>query len=264
MKNCTNCGIEHPLDAFGKNKNLPLGRQISCRESVNEKQRKRYKEDPIYAAKKKASDAKWGRENPEKVHEVSKRWLENNPERQKENCRRWYKENPEKRREDARNYRAKYPERSRAYSRKWSNKNPEKVKEYSKKWNKENLEKHAKWRRERRATDPDFKLKCTLRNRINSVIRLHKKGKKAGSAVADLGCSVPELVTYLENKFTEEMSWENHGVCWELDHVKPLSYFDLTNREQFVIACHYSNLQPLTVKKHREKTTRENKCLSRV
>jgi hypothetical protein len=31
----------------------------------------------------------------------------------------------------------------------------------------------------------------------------------------------------------------------ELDHIVPLALFDLTDRAQFLKACHFSNYQPL-------------------
>jgi hypothetical protein len=71
---------------------------------------------------------------------------------------------------------------------------------------------------------------------------------KSGSAVRDLGCSIEDLKIYLESKFLPGMSWDNWGKCngnWNVDHIKPLYTFDLTDREQFLIAAHYSNLQPL-------------------
>ena len=40
------------------------------------------------------------------------------------------------------------------------------------------------------------------------------------------------------------MSWENHGE-WHIDHIKPLQSFDLTDRQQFLEACHYANSQPM-------------------
>jgi len=72
------------------------------------------------------------------------------------------------------------------------------------------------------------------------------KGIKAGSAVKDLGCTIPELIKYLESKFQLGMTWENHSSTgWHIDHIIPLCEFDLTDREQFLKAAHYTNLQPL-------------------
>jgi len=86
-------------------------------------------------------------------------------------------------------------------------------------------------------------LASKLRIRMNMAL----KGKnKVGSAVRDLGCSMSEFKIYLESKFQPGMIWENHGLQgWHLDHIKPLASFDLTNREEFLKAAHYTNLQPL-------------------
>jgi len=57
---------------------------------------------------------------------------------------------------------------------------------------------------------------------------------------------MPYLIAHLESKFQEGMSWENYGKNgWHLDHIIPLSAFDLTDPEQLKIACHYTNIQPL-------------------
>lgn len=40
------------------------------------------------------------------------------------------------------------------------------------------------------------------------------------------------------------MSWENYGQ-WEVDHIKSLASFDLTDPIQLAEACNFSNLQPL-------------------
>jgi hypothetical protein len=40
------------------------------------------------------------------------------------------------------------------------------------------------------------------------------------------------------------MSWDNYGE-WQIDHIKPLSKFDLTDRQQLHEACNFNNLQPL-------------------
>lgn len=80
------------------------------------------------------------------------------------------------------------------------------------------------------------------------------KGTKAGSAVRDLGCTTEELRAYLEAQFRLGMSWDNYGKGgWEIDHITPLASFDLTDREQFLKACHYTNLQPLWHHENRAK-----------
>lgn len=77
----------------------------------------------------------------------------------------------------------------------------------------------------------------SLRKRLRSAI-------STGSAVSNLGCSVSELKSYLESKFQSGMSWSNRSK-WHIDHIVPLSKFDLSNPEELKKACHYSNLQPM-------------------
>jgi hypothetical protein len=51
------------------------------------------------------------------------------------------------------------------------------------------------------------------------------------------------------------MSWENYGK-WHIDHIKPLSLFDLEDPEQLKQACHYTNLQPLWAEENIRKGNR--------
>lgn len=96
---------------------------------------------------------------------------------------------------------------------------------------------------QRKATDPQFRLAKLVRRRLRTAL---KGGAKVGSAVAHLGCTVEAAVAHVAGQFQQGMSWENHGfTTWHIDHIKPLSSFDLTDPEQLAKACHYSNLQPL-------------------
>lgn len=102
-------------------------------------------------------------------------------------------------------------------------------------------EAHKTYIREREQRDPNFKLANRLRARLYKIT---KGLVKAGSSVKDLGCSLSELKSYLEQRFQKGMTWDNYGK-WHIDHCNPLSKFDLTDRQQFLEACHYTNLQPL-------------------
>ena len=118
-----------------------------------------------------------------------------------------------------------------------------------------NKEKYRTYQRnykiEKLISDINYKLKERLRGRLREAI---KNNQKVGSAVKDLGCSIPEFKQYLQDKFYSNMTWSNWGSVWELDHIKELHTFDLTDRKQFLDACHYTNLQPLTIPDHRKKT----------
>jgi len=143
--------------------------------------------------------------------------------------------------------------------------NKDKIKEYSKSWykinrdkiivqkkayrevNKDKLKlKKKAYYKNRLKTNIQYKLSHYLRARLKTAIKFNYK---SGSAVKDLGCTVEQLKQYLESKFQPEMTWDNWTVDgWHIDHIKPLASFDLTDRNQLLEACHYTNLQPLWAK----------------
>ena len=91
---------------------------------------------------------------------------------------------------------------------------------------------------------PQSRLARNLRRRLRGLI----KGKvKSGSAIDDLGCSINWFMDYMAWYFTEEMTWDNHGTVWHIDHIIPLAIFDLTDRGQLLVAVHYTNMQPLLI-----------------
>jgi transcription elongation factor Elf1 len=109
----------------------------------------------------------------------------------------------------------------------------------------------TKYERKRKKIDPEFKLTKTLRSRLNSALR-RKKTAKNDRTMDLIGASAAHVKGYLEAKFTEGMTWKNHG-AWHIDHIKPCCSFDLTNPEEQKKCFHYTNLQPLWAKDNLEK-----------
>lgn len=97
--------------------------------------------------------------------------------------------------------------------------------------------------KKRKGTDINYRLSCLIRNRLGDAI---KGSYKSGSAVRDLGCTISELKFYLEGQFQDGMTWDNRATTgWHIDHKIPLAFFNLADREQFLQAVHYTNLQPM-------------------
>lgn len=143
-------------------------------------------------------------------------------------------------------YRTSHPEIVKKINDKQYAENSESIKKCVKRYRNSHAEecnnRSNNYIKNRSKEDINFRIARNLRTRIYHVV----KGQKSGSAVDDLGCTVEFLRQHLESQFQPRMTWENYGKNgWEIDHIYPLSKLDLTDREQFLKACHYTNMQPL-------------------
>jgi hypothetical protein len=77
----------------------------------------------------------------------------------------------------------------------------------------------------------------------------HSNLNKTKHSIEYLGCDVEYFKSYMEKKMTEGMNWDNIHI----DHIKPVSRFNLDDEEEFLKCCHYTNLQPLLAKDNMEK-----------
>lgn len=99
-------------------------------------------------------------------------------------------------------------------------------------------------RRERKKTDIQYRLLSNHRHYVYKCLTRYSLKNK--SSIEYIGCSVADLKKWLEFMFTKDMTWENYKTCWTIDHVIPLSLFDLTDEAQQRVAFHWSNMHPST------------------
>jgi hypothetical protein len=95
--------------------------------------------------------------------------------------------------------------------------------------------------KERKKQDPMFRINESLKVRIHEIL----KGYKNCSSSSLLDCTRDHLLKWLTFNFDEEMTMENHGIHWHIDHVVPISFFDNTNKTEQRLCFHWTNLRPL-------------------
>lgn len=97
---------------------------------------------------------------------------------------------------------------------------------------------------EKRRQIPANRLYKCLSSGIRQCLMLGKQGWTWQEVV---GYTVHDLKAHLEAQFTPEMTWENFGVYWHIDHVIPLSAFACTGPDDPMVkqAWALSNLRPL-------------------
>lgn len=94
-------------------------------------------------------------------------------------------------------------------------------------------------------TDPIYKIVSLHRTRLWYALKSQYAKKLVDHSSELFGCNVSELKHYLEKQFKSEWNWGNHGLIWHIDHIKPISKFNLKNKEEQQKAFHYTNLQPM-------------------
>lgn len=99
----------------------------------------------------------------------------------------------------------------------------------------------------------DLYIKFTRGIRASIWNRLTKKTKHT---IEYLGCNYQEYFQWLSYNFDGIFSFENWGPMWHVDHVIPLSKFDLSIEEQQHIAFNWRNTMPLLAKENLKKNNK--------
>ena len=211
MKTCAKCGTEKNLSEFSKQAGHKDGIRNQCKDCD-------HKQNAEWLQEHKADRVIYFTENKARRNATSKAWNDANRERVQKTTVEWNKANPE---------------RTLATKRAWAKANPEKVIEINKKSN------------AKRLSIPLNKVSNAVRCRMWSSL---KRGLKANRHWEDLaGYTIDQLQKHLEKQFDENMSWENYGSYWHVDHIVPISAFNFTSPDDvdFRRCWALKNLRPL-------------------
>ena len=151
-------------------------------------------------------------------------------------------------------YNSSHKEERKIYRDKWRIENKDHERSYAKEYRKGKEEQKRHYNREysrnRKASDPLFKLRCGLRTLLWQCFKT--KGYKKGSKTSDiLGTDYETVQQHLKDSFSRnyDVSWEMKellapDLALHIDHIIPISSAK-TESEVYELN-HYTNLQYLT------------------
>lgn len=238
---------------------------------------KKYLENPENKQRALENSRRWYKKNPDKV----KKYYEENKEalriksriygelyrnsekyRSQEEIikrqiyhRKWYEKHYVEKLEQQRKYKEfkqtpEFKQQQRQKAREyWYSIPKEKRQEKARKYRLNNIE--------------EIRLKDRIRYEKNKISKSMSKGiykaLKDNKAERHWETLVPynlqDLKQHLESQFTPEMSWNNYGSYWEIDHIIPQNLFNITDEKckDFQICWSLKNLRPLPVVENRQR-----------
>jgi hypothetical protein len=223
VKVCNKCGKEKSPNEFYKDNSSKDKLSRWCKVCYKEHSQKYYYK------------------KSEKLKQYSRQYYLENKEKCNQNARKYYFKNIEKFKEKGKRFHLKNLEYFKQHSKHYRLKNPEKVKQY--KIN--NRKKLNQYEQHRRKTDINYKIIINCRARINCAIR---NNSKSGHTIELIMCSIPELKLHIEKQFLTGMAWNNYGYGndkWNIDHIIPCSFFNMSDPVEQYMCFRWQNLQPL-------------------
>lgn len=122
--------------------------------------------------------------------------------------------------------------------KKWVEDNKDRMIFLQSRWHQNNKPRLNEKYNQRYKTDIEFKLKKNLSRMLTMKI------VKNNSTSVYLDTSITKIREWLDSIFDENMNWDNYGSYWDIDHVIPISLFDLNNPEDIAICFNWRNLRP--------------------
>ena len=214
-KACNKCNEEMDITRFAtffsksRNKTFTENR---CRVCKNEAGRLLMAEK---AAKRKAEKPSAEEEEPEPVNEnvppLTKEQLERK-QKQRERGKAYYEKNKEALLARAKEYKAKNKDAINATRRKYL---------------------------KQKMKDPTERIKRSMKTLLLAKIKKHS------SSTTYFGTTMDFILKWLEFNFSDNMSWDNYGTLWQIDHTIPVNLWNVKDQNEALMCFNWKNLMPL-------------------
>jgi len=114
-----------------------------------------------------------------------------------------------------------------------------------------------KWKKNQWKNNIVYKMKTIVSNNIRIALKENKHMKNF-STWKILPYSPQQLKEHLEAQFDSNMSWENYGTYWHIDHIYPQSKlpYDSIEHPNFKKCWSLFNLRPLEAKENLRKSNK--------
>ena len=179
-----------------------------------------------YRAKEKERLDQWSKDNAQHISNYQKKYHVDHKEHRNENCKQNYYINHDKRLAKQKKYYQNHKNETSAYYR------------------------------NKRKTDPIYRLKSTVRSCIKDSFK-RRKFTKNNFAAEITGLNSSDLCDHLLKSFKQIYGYEWDGIePVDIDHIIPLA--TAKTEDDILKLCHYSNLQLLKSSDNRSKQDKIN------
>ena len=149
-----------------------------------------------------------------------------------------------------------YNKEHRDVSKAYYERNKTRIINYQQRYSQENKEKRNEYRVNKYNTDEQYRLRELNRDKLYKFF----KGKR--NTVADIiQLDYQSYIKWIEFQFDSDMTLDNYGTYWEIDHTIPLSSFNLLDEAELREAMHWTNLRPLKKEHNKSKFTKVDNWL---
>jgi hypothetical protein len=157
-------------------------------------------------------------------------------------------------------YRVKNKEKLSKKHKVWYDGNKDKWNLYIKEYREKNIDKIKKTKRDyernRKSSDPIYKLISNFRTAIYQVLK-ESNVEKNKHYFDVLQYTPEELMVHLESQFKDSMNWDNYGF-WHVDHKLAITHFNIQEMgdEEFMRCWSLENLQPMWAEENIRKSNK--------